>query len=406
MLNLLDRNFDCDCGVKHSLETEILLSGGDIEKISILLKKYYAVSRIAIVYDMAVSDYAQRVLEILVKNAFQISEICYEKLTFPSKADADRLIDLPENVRFFVGIGSGSITTIVRYAAHIRKNQYGIVATAPSTDSYLDDYSVFGDRKELCEAPKFLIADENIYASSKEYLTAGGIGAVFNCFLSVFQLEYETAVYKEKHCKNIIFELKNLLFEFLESYNRTNNSNRFLMETLLKISLARVYLGGLNSSANKIAYLLSTNENSRFYGENLFLAAFVTTQIYKEYLQGFTTDSLLPADYVKGLKLLNMRLNGEYSYNFNKLSEYKDKNITAIGYLIKEYRNDFLSYLDHVDIMDWAKLFRRCYRDAGYWLGGYIKANELLTITSLSGLICSNSLFSYVKETGFLEEML
>lgn len=406
MLDLTDKNIKCDCGKMHHLDTELLCNKGDIEKICTLLKKYYAVSRIAIVYDIAVSNTAQKVLEILLKNAFQISEICYEKLTYPTKADAERLINLPENVRFIVGIGSGSIATIVRYAGKIRDNDYGIVATAPSTDSYLDNFAVFGERIEMCEYPKFVIADENLYINSAEYLVASGIGAVFNNFLSVFLLEYKNAIYKEKYCKSVVFELKNILFEFLDTYIRSNNPIKYLMDSLLKISLLRGYLGGTNSEASKIAYLLSTNKNSRFYGENLFLSTYILLEIYRNYLAGYSTDTLVPADYVKGLKLLNLRLNGEYNYCIEKFREYKEQNITAIGFLIKEYKDDFLTYLSQIDSDNWARQFRRCYGDAGYWLGGYLKANELLSVTSLAGLISKDSLFGYIKETGFLEEML
>ncbi len=405
MLNL-NESFNCDCGKIHSIDTEILLSSGSIAQLNLLLKKYYGIARIAIVYDKAVSETAQKALEILVKNGFDISEICYEKLIYPTKADTERLLNLEDNVRFFVGIGSGSIATVVRYSAYLRGNDYGLIATAPSTDSYLDKDCIFNDKIEYCTSPKFVIADSEIYSRCPEYLVASGIGAVYNSYLSLFMLEYKKAIYRGKYCMTVANDVRNLLDNFTKNYETTNNQLTYLMTTLLKISLARNYLGSFNSSSNAIAYLLSKGENSRFYGENLFLATYVLVDLYTSFLEGYLVDTLIPADYVKGLKLLNLRLNGEYNYSKEKFVEYKEQNITAIGYLIKEYRVDFLKFLKCIDNEKYAKIFRRCYKDAGYWLGGYIKATDLLSVTSLAGLICENSLYSYMKKTGFLEEML
>ncbi len=406
MLDLINKKYSCDCGVVHEIDTEILLEKGGLDKIYLMLKKYYAVSRIAIVYDVAVGEYAQKVLESLLENSFQISEICYEKLTFVKKADVEKLINLPENVRFFIGIGSGSIGTVVRYAAMIRGNEYGLVATAPSTDSYLSSYAVFGDKAEKCASPKFVIADENVYQKSKEYLVASGIGAVFNAFLTVFMLKYRRAIFKEKYCAKVCDELENLLFEFVQKYENANNQIKYLMETLMKISLAKEYLGARVNSGEITTYLLTSPKDTRFYGENLFLSSYLVISLYQAYLSDEKSDTLIPADYVKGLKLLNLQLDGEYNYPKEKFMEYKEKNVTAIGYLIKEYRADFLGFLSKIDTDEWAKSFRRCYYDAGFWLRGYVTAGDLLKVLSLSGLIAENSLLGYVKETGFLEDML
>ena len=405
MLNL-NESFNCDCGKTHSLDTEILISQGSILQLNILLKKYYGVARIGIVYDKAVSETAQKALEILVKNGFEISEICYEKLIYPKKADTERLLNLEENVRFFVGIGSGSIATVVRYSAFLRGNDYGLIATAPSTDSYLDKDCYFNDKVEYCTNPKFVIADSDIYSKCPEYLVASGIGAVYNTYLSLFMLEYKKAIYRGKYCMTVASDVKRVLDNFTKNYEKSNNQLTYLMNTLIKISLARCYLGSLNSSSSTIAYLLSTGNNSRFYGENLFLATYVLVDLYISYLEGYCVDTLIPADYIKGLKLLNLRLGEEYNYSKEKFQEYKEQNITAIGYLIKEYKDDFLKFLKGIDSEKYAKIFRRCYKDAGFWLGGYIKATDLLSVTSLAGLISENSLYSYMKKTGFLEEML
>jgi len=405
MLDLINKKFACDCGKTHDLDTEILTAKGDIDKIYLMLKKYYAVSRIAIVYDVAVSEWAQKVLENLVENSFDISEICYEKLTYARKADAEKLINLPENVRFIIGIGSGSIATVVRYASMVRGNDYGLVATAPSTDSYLDNYAVFGDKVEACRSPKFVIADETVYQKSKEYLTASGIGAVFSNFLTIFMLKYRKAIFKEKYCNTVVSDMEKLLLGFVKEYETSNNQSKFLMETLIKLSLAKNYLSVNVNSGEITAYLLSASQESRFYGENLFLASYLVVSLYQSYLSGDFDDTLIPADYVKGLKLLSYQLNEEYNYSKEKFRGYKETNVTAVGYLIKEYRGDFIKFLQ-IDTDEWAKAFRRCYYDAGFWLRGYLSASDLLKVLSLSGLIAKDSLLGYVKETGFMEDML
>ena len=405
MLNL-NESFNCDCGKTHSIDTEILYSKGCLDNIVLLLKKYYGISRIAIVYDTAVTEIAQKTLEILVKNGFDISEICYKKLVNPTKADSERLLNLDENVRFFVGIGGGSIATIVRYASFIRGNDYGLIATCPSTDSYLDKQSILENKVVFCKYPKFLIADANIYATSPEYLIASGIGVVYNAYLSLFLLEYKKAIYRKNYCLTVANDVKRLLDNFTNNYEKTNNQSEYLMNTLLKLSLARSYLGNFDSSAGELCYLLSKSDTTRFYGENLFLATYVLVDLYISFLEGYSIDTLIPADYVKGLKLLNLKLGENYSYSKDKFVEYKEENITAIGYLIKEYKADFLKTLKAIDSEKYAKIFRRCYFDAGFWLGGYIKATDLLSVTSLAGLISDNSLYSFMKKTGFLEEML
>lgn len=397
--------FKCDCGKTHKIDTEILQGVEILSKLPILLKKYYGVARIGIVYDKAVSFVAQNVLQILLKSNFEVSEICYEKLIYPSKADCDRLVELKEDVRFFIAIGGGSICNAVRYSANIRNNDFGIVATSPSTDSYLDDFCVFMDKREKAILPKFVLLDEAIYSNCPEYLLSSGIGAVFSCNLSIFMLEYKGCVYKQKYCLQVVNSLKNVLDKFCYKYQNSNNKSAYLMTVLMKISLARHYLGGLESSADMVAFLLQTDKKSRFYGENLFLASYVLTNLYKLYLENYAVDTLIPADYVKGIKLLNLRL-PDYDFCREKMLEYEQENLVAISFLIREYRADFLQTISKIEVEEYAKLFRRCYFDAGFWMGSYIKATELLQVTSLAGLIGQESLFSYMKQTGFLEEMI
>lgn len=96
----------------------------------------------------------------------------------PHKKTAEMLAQ--KEADYFVGVGSGSISDIVKYASFLAKKPYVMIATAPSMNGYLSITSslIENNKKESHQAhlPVALFADLDILASAPIRLIRSGVG--------------------------------------------------------------------------------------------------------------------------------------------------------------------------------------------------------------------------------------
>lgn len=89
---------------------------------------------------------------------------------------------------FFVSVGAGTLTDIVKYAAYLVEKPFAAVATAASVDAYTSNIAAMVDgevKKSLpCRAPAMVLADMDVIAGAPPDLTLAGYGDTLAKFTS------------------------------------------------------------------------------------------------------------------------------------------------------------------------------------------------------------------------------
>ncbi|TAE33856.1 MAG: iron-containing alcohol dehydrogenase [Alphaproteobacteria bacterium] len=140
-----------------------------------MLQKYTSNHRILYVSDTPSYEAFTKFFP-LIEDRFHL----YEASPTASRDDADDLARLMDDAELVIGIGSGTINDLCKYAAFQRGIPYIIIATAPSMNGYTSaNASLLHDGHKqsfACFAPILCIADIDLLAHAPARLRAAGVG--------------------------------------------------------------------------------------------------------------------------------------------------------------------------------------------------------------------------------------
>lgn len=117
----------------------------------------------------------------LVPQLAHCTQYVFDTPPKPLKKTAEWLAQQFTDADYFVAVGSGSISDLVKYASHIAKKPYVMIATAPSMNGYLSiaaSLILENGKKESHQAhlPIALFADFEILATAPVRLIRSGVG--------------------------------------------------------------------------------------------------------------------------------------------------------------------------------------------------------------------------------------
>ena len=117
----------------------------------------------------------------LVPQLAHYSQHLFDVPPKPLKKTAELLAQQHKNADYFVGVGSGSISDLVKYASHLAKKPYVMIATAPSMNGYLSitaSLIMEDGKKESHQAhlPIALFADLDVLIAAPVRLIRSGVG--------------------------------------------------------------------------------------------------------------------------------------------------------------------------------------------------------------------------------------
>lgn len=397
----------CSCGKIHKIKTKIVSGKNAIADVATHIKEVFLSGNIAVCSAKSVENIAEIVQKSLYKNGYTVRSVCIESDMDFEIDKAEQILKIPECVRFLVGVGSGSIADIVRYTAHKYGIGYALIATAPSTDSYLASqvYGLDNGKKIKCENPDMLIIDDDIIENSPAQLVASGYGRVVAQIVNIFDIQYNKYIASYYPCDEVIGELSREIHQF-ECDKEKSGFKKRLMALLVKISCANEYLNNGYSAVDCFARLLTQSTDGRTEGENSMLAGYIILNLYRCYLNSNATDTLLPPDIIKSIKLLEK----SKIINYNKF--IKNFELTTVDnylkqtFVLSEYRKDLYDLINGIDIGELARFWRRLYSDAGFWLRDYMTNYQLMRCLSLSSEMSEGSLIKHIKRLGFLENYI
>ena len=183
----------CNCGINHTYpDMDIYIGQGLIHNIGKYLQARNLGKNIVLVTDNIIYDIAAKSVITILEQAGYHVDLCLlerENQLIPNEtALGEVLITLNNSTDFLVGVGSGSITDLTRYAAHLSGKPFVVIGTAPSMDGYTSVVAplTYGNLKVNKPAgyPQILVCDLDIFSRAPYKMLLSGFGDVIGKYIA------------------------------------------------------------------------------------------------------------------------------------------------------------------------------------------------------------------------------
>ncbi|MDE5617885.1 MAG: iron-containing alcohol dehydrogenase [Clostridia bacterium] len=374
----------CSCTLTHSHYTRFVAAGeGLIAKINEAVADVLKAGHIALCYAQDDEGTAATVTQVLEASDYKITRLYYAEGTEPSPEAAEDIIACADSVRLIIFIGDGEFCDVAKYAAEKRGIEWMYIPTSPDISSAFCGNCIFGFGVNIeavrCKPPISVIIDDDIMRRSMGREQAAGYGNILGHRFKCYEYEYAVRIKGEDYCLAGVRRLGMITDKF------------FSLSSVDACVIARVAAKiGLNNQMYKLNRLCNSDylaqviaahtDEGRALGENMPIAVYVLTGLYRAMLSEKMSTLAVPADKIEAINELcklcgcdkisainRMDIGGGREKEWYMLSEYRRE----IGELLHKYTDNLSSA---------ARVFRRLYSDAGYWLGKYLAEDKAVEI--------------------------
>lgn len=409
--------FPCACGKTHKRTTErIIIENGAIRFFPELVKEIMPYGEVGLVFFQDVKKYADIIKSDLEGAGYKIATFQFAKNTQSSIDSVAEIENASDEIRVFIGVGTGSVSDIIKAGTVDKEIEYLHFLTAPSTESIFYNIAEVSDEDDYkliaTKVPKFVVADLMVLKECPKNLVAAGYGVLYSAYLSLFDNTYSKRIGQFEYCDEIALNIKKTLDNFFTQNNSPLGKDfvGLLTNTLFKVGLLIQASGNPNvllGTNYNFAYLLrSENCHELLVGENLFISSFITSTYYYLLLTSTSLDLLLPPDKITTIRHLANCAGLNVAGSIEKLDSECTVNYEKVSHIATEYKEDMLNELNDLLAVSRTavKNFRRIYDDAGYFLKDYCTFEELMRTMSMSALFYKKySYLNYAKDSGYLE---
>lgn len=295
------RDFECECGNKHSCAIKrVEIGEGAIEKIPELVKDYKS---IVIAADQ--NTYAacgEAVKSKIADKCEKLHIFECEGFLVPNEQSIEALTaSVSDKTDLIVGIGSGVIQDLCKYVSFNANLPYHIVATAPSMDGYasVGAAMITGNMKVTYNAhvPEAIVGDTEILKDAPMDLIKSGYGDILGKFSCLNDWKLSHIVNDEYICDYVY----NLTFDMLNKtkdlggrlLKRDKEAIKTLMEALVGVGIAMAYVGNSRPASGSEHHLshffeitgLLENKPYFLHGIDVVYSAVYTEQLREELLK-------------------------------------------------------------------------------------------------------------------------
>lgn len=247
--SLLKGTDNCRCGMEHKCPIHDIFIGKDvISSVKNIAEKYS--SPIVVCDDITYEIAGKEVCE-------KLSCICVVLSGYPILIpDENAVGTVIDNVKksgsdHIIGVGSGVINDIVKYASFLLKMRYTIVATAPSMDGYASSAAamLYGGLKTTFSAhcPEYIIADTEIIRNAPADMLRSGIGDILGKISCLNDWRLSSLLTGEPLCEKIyamVQEAVDICASNIPGImNRDATACEELMKSLILVGICMSYMG-------------------------------------------------------------------------------------------------------------------------------------------------------------------
>jgi len=295
--------FSCSCGTEHCFPMEYFSFGKNALSGIVSAASPYRDKKIFLFADHNTDRIAgQRVRKILEENDFDVQYYVFPKEEhdlFPDETSLGRiLINMRRETGLFIGIGSGVINDLGKYASFLTGIPHMILATAPSMDGYVSSSSsVTCEGKKLSiptVLPVAVIGDTDILKNAPLDMIQSGYGDILGKLTALADWKLAEIVAGEYYCETTAEFVSKSVSELLEQTDGIQERNDRTVDSLIRslvVGGVAMSIVGLSRPASGAEHMLSHYWEMdfhkrglpiQFHGTKVGIATPVIAEVFKK----------------------------------------------------------------------------------------------------------------------------
>ncbi len=169
--------------------------------------------KVLVVYDSNTGAFATDIIQTLSENRKQVRIYCFEdRRLLPEIANLGELLNEAKGYDYILGIGSGTLNDICKYASFTCKVPYGIYATAPSMDGYVSSVSALYDNGKKVTLPTTIpsdvLIDIEVLKNAPLDMIVAGAGDMIGKYTSLLDWKFAHLLNGEKYDAQIVARME------------------------------------------------------------------------------------------------------------------------------------------------------------------------------------------------------
>jgi len=207
-------------------------------------------------------------------------------------------LQLDNQERVFLAVGSGTITDITRFTSHRTRNIFISLPTAPSVDGFTSIGAplVIGGLKQtyICQSPTALFGDISTLINAPKPLIAAGLGDLLGKLLSAADFKLGHILFDEPFDNEIYERTRNTALTCVENLSKIRGGDedgiKLLMEGLIESGFCMLDFGNSNPASgaeHHISHfwemkLLREGRPAVLHGAKVGVASIISARWYEQ----------------------------------------------------------------------------------------------------------------------------
>lgn len=253
--DLLNKEFDCECGRKHSVYIDkVIIGNGVIDELPWLLREFKLESPFIVADKNTYEVAGSRVERMLSASNINVRSLIYKRehdLVPDERALGEFMLNYDRSRDVIIAVGSGVICDIAKYMSFSLGIPSIAIATAPSMDGYASDCSAFiiDDIKRSIQSspPKVIIGDVDILKDAPMDMILAGLGDMLGKYSALRDWKLGNIILNEYYCDVVSKLVKTSVDKCvseIEGYKeRDELAIEHLMEGLVLVGIAMSFVG-------------------------------------------------------------------------------------------------------------------------------------------------------------------
>ncbi len=197
---------------------------------------------VLVVFDINTKAFSSNIINALSNNGKKVETFCFEdKHLIPEIANLGNLIETAKDFDYIMGVGSGTLNDICKYASFKDGVPYGIYATAPSMDGYVSSVSALYDNGKKVTLPTTIpsdvLIDVEVLKNAPLDMIVAGAGDMIGKYTSLLDWKFAYLLNGEKYDTEIVARMEKAvelcMSQARDLVNRSHSAVSSLIEGLI-----------------------------------------------------------------------------------------------------------------------------------------------------------------------------
>lgn len=360
---------NCDCGKKHSFESEVIVEKGAVKKLPQIIEKLNCKNVFLIADKNTYEAVGKTVCDLMIENKIGLKKYVFseDNLEPDEKNVGLAIMNFDPKCDVVMGAGSGVINDISKIVSNVSGKKYIIVATAPSMDGYASTTSsmtMAGLKISLpSKCADVIVGDVDILCKAPKKMMLSGLGDMLAKYVSICEWRISNLINGEYFCSEIAELVRASLKKCVDNSQGLLKSDekavQAVFEGLVVCGVAMNY-AGISRPASGVEHYISHiwdmrgtqfGTNVDFHGIQCAIGTLVAVKLYEKLIKTVPNRE----------KALSYAKNFDYKKYSEELREFVGKGAKEMILLEeKEGKYDVEKHGKRLDIIieNWDKILK------------------------------------------------